>query len=485
MANEQQQTVAKPKASSTSSSSSSSSSSSAASATTPPEGPQAADGRPTMAPPTSAAAPPRRPDPPKIPPPPSEHPPPYTAFGGQSAALISSASGDGSSAAQMRSNRNPRRVIQAPGWRKYGRHLTLRNILIAIAVLVGLGTFIFFVHWSNRSDDELFRGRAPLEGTHKTLQWAHKGLGRMSGKKDRISFDKTERAAVLSEFDMDNKILRSEYVKVDDHLRGFSQHIPFNATGNWPDDFDDCIRFSAKLVCCSTPSLSDQHQTKCFLRDNGRQFVALASMFDFWPRWQSLADGAMLLLLQNPQRHAVLDLRRNILLSIDENRLPHGYIAQSFYFASDTADELAELVRVGDTLRICDYVRTRQGDSEHGAYVLKEEQQQQQHCRLTPFPVDVELSRRLFCTNALYTAVLQFGHLPGGQGMLHWRLRLQFASSPTLYSANDELAQAHSVEQMEMNCAETNLDLYALNDHELHLFRVQLPVDERNEHFGQ
>ncbi|KAL3083571.1 hypothetical protein niasHT_036343 [Heterodera trifolii] len=474
MANEKQQqqtAVTNPKQSSASSSSASSSSSTAQ----PGEGQTEANSAP------ASSAPRRPPDPPKIPPPPTEHPPPYTPFGGQSASLIPSTAqnGEGGTAAQSRANRN--RVIQAPGWRKYGRHLTLRNILIGAGVLIGLIIFCFFVHWANKSDDAMRRGREPLDGTHKTLRWTHKGMGKVNGKRDRISFDKAERAVILSEFDMDTKLLQAEYVRLDDHLAGFAPHIAFNATSNWPDKFDDCMRFSKKLVCCSTPSTSDQHQTKCFLRDEGRQFVAVASMFDFWPRWQSLADGAMLLVVQNRQHQAVLDLKRNILLPIEEHRLPHGYISQGFYFYTETADGLAELVRVGETLRICEYIRTRLGDADHGSYVLKD---RPAHCRQMPFPVDVELSRRLFCANTLYTAVLQFGHMPGGQGVLHWHFRLQFDSSPTLYSAHDELAEAHSVDQMEMNCGETNVDLFALNDHELHLFQVHLPTDERNEHIG-
>lgn len=52
--------------------------------------------------------------------------------------------------------------------------------------------------------------------------------------------------------------------------------------------------------------------TITYVSPAGRQFIAVASMYDFLPRWQSLADGEQLLVVHNRQRQAVLDLKRNM-----------------------------------------------------------------------------------------------------------------------------------------------------------------------------
>jgi hypothetical protein len=89
----------------------------------------------------------------------------------------------------------------------------------------------------------------------------------------------------------------------------------------------------------------------------------------------------------------LMDYRLN---QIEEDRLPQGYISKGFHFDQQTADELVELgtykfmglryfnfvyasVHFGDEFRICEYVRTRQVDQEHGKYTLKD-----QNCRSTP-----------------------------------------------------------------------------------------------------
>ena len=377
-------------------------------------------------------------------------------------------------------------MVEPPGIRKYLQYLTARNLLIGLAILLAICVLIYVIHLSNESDEHLTSGKA-LEQSHRPLAFSHKGLGAVKGKKDRISFDATNDAIIVSGYDPESGVLRSDTVQLGDHLEGFRQssfqpNVELQRQEGTQQQqlpaFDDCMRFTEQLVCCSTPSQSHQHMTKCFLRSPGQNVTSVASMFDFMPRWQSLLDGRQLVLVHNRQRQAFLDVRNNLLNQIEEDRLPQGYISKGFHFDQQTADELVELVHFGDEFRICEYVRTRQVDQEHGKYTLKD-----QNCRSTPFKVEFELPRVLFCANSLYTALVQFGHLQAEPTRLTWRLRVKFDSSPTIYSAGESMAATRQ-ETMALNCDDERLDLFVLGDHELHQFWVQLPTP-RNGHFIQ
>lgn len=424
-------------------------------------------------------------DPPKIPPPPSEHPPPYTPFGGQTASLLPGAQPP---RAQGRSNR--RGVLQPSGLHKYLQYCTACNLLIALAILFALCLLAYLIHWSNRSDEEIATEHAkPLEQHHRALEFYHKGLGAIKGNRDRISFDGNGDVVILSEFDAVERVLVSELVKVDDHLDGFQlSRLGLNqlekgataasATGNATNNndglstapllFDKCMRLSVQLICCATSRHAHQHLTKCFLHEQSQNATSIAAMYDFLPRWQALSDGEVLQLVRNVHgRHAVLDVRRNILHQIEEDQWPLGAVFNCFYFPRQTADELTELVRLDNEFRMCEFVRKRQVDQEHGVYALKDE-----NCRSTLFTLESDLSRVLFCTNALYTAVVQYGHLPNESAMLTWRLRVKFHALPDMFSTGNWV---HGLkEQMAMNCEDERLQLFILGDHELHEFTVPL-----------
>ncbi|KAF7638756.1 hypothetical protein Mgra_00001837 [Meloidogyne graminicola] len=85
------------------------------------------------------------------------------------------------------------------------------------------------------------------------------------------------------------------------------------------------------------------HLTKCFLENKDNIQISSASLYDFVPRYQTLIDGEILLILHNIKKHAILDLKRNILHDIKEEYLPNNYISHGFYFPKSTSNELIEL----------------------------------------------------------------------------------------------------------------------------------------------
>jgi len=142
--------------------------------------------------------------------------------------------------------------------------------------------------------------------------------------------------------------------------------------------------------------------------------------------------------------------------------------------------ELEELVRVGEEFRTCEYLRTNLGD-----YDLKEET-----CKPTPFRVEFELPRVQFCSNPLYTAVVQYGH-PEEDGEkdsdhLTWHLMVKYDSSPHVYGAAEtvEVIPGERRQQLIIECDSEELNVYVLGTHELHQFSVELP-NLRSEHFIQ
>lgn len=400
------------------------------------------------------------PIPSKIPPPPTELPPPYTPFAVQSSLLPSS-----NHAGQEARVTNRRTiVIKPPGIRRYFEHLTPLNLLIFFIAIIALGVFIYIIHRSNLSDEDRTE---PLEGTHKLLRFINRPLGEFKNSRGKISFDERANKIILSEFDPDANLLKSEVKDLADHLSEY-KYLEDNVSGK----YNDCMKLSEGVYCCSTSSHSRHHKTNCFLTANDTKISSVASKYDFTHDWQSLDDDEKLLILYNPQRHAVLDLKNHKIYKIEENLLPHGYYSVSFFFPMDTADELDELVRKDDEFRICEYLKTDTGD-----YVLKEKK-----CEPTAFKYDYELPNIRFCTNPLYTAVIQYGHLKGEQVVLTWRLRVKYDSAPEIYSATESLES--QMQQVAIDCNDDELVVFAVGSNELHEFAVKLP-DLRSEHFIQ
>lgn len=196
------------------------------------------------------------------------------------------------------------------------------------------------------------------------------------------------------------------------------------------------------------------------------------------PNWQSLEDGQKLIILSNRQRHAVFNLLNGRVYEIEENRLPHGYYSLAFFFPMDTGAELDELVRRDDEFRICQYMRADMGQNgQFTKYALKEEK-----CMETSFNVEFELPKVKFCTNPLYTAVVQYGHLNGEAEVLTWRLRVKYDSAPEVYSATESLESR--LEQLAIDCNDTELVLFIMGEYELYEYSVELP-NLRSEHFIQ
>jgi hypothetical protein len=156
---------------------------------------------------------------------------------------------------------------------------------------------------------------------------------------------------------------------------------------------------------------------------------------------------------------------------IEENRLPHGYLSVGFFFPMESDQELDELVRSGQEFRVCSYLKTTYGD-----YALKDE-----NCRQTPFTVEFELPKVKFCSNPLYTAVVQYGHYQSDKDFT-WHLRVKYDSAEDVYSATETLESIY--EQLVMDCNDETLDVYVVGTAELHQFTVKLP-NLRQEHFIQ
>ncbi|KAI1728641.1 hypothetical protein DdX_00838 [Ditylenchus destructor] len=400
------------------------------------------------------------PIPPKIPPPPSEHPPPYTPFGGQTTTLLPQSERRSQSAANTRVSR----AIQPPGFRKYLQYFTKRNLLIAGGTLLALLIIVQVFRWYLANDEEANTKR-PLKGT-KLLEHKVIPLGAYKSKGERISYDENSDSIILSEYVPQEHMLKCESLKPDEYLEGFMY-----TSHNMSDIYSDCIRFANEVTCCATAPHSRHHKTDCFLQQQGEVIHSVAVKYDFMPTWQSLADDEYLLLVYNRQRHAVLDLKNRRLYKIEENRLPHGFVSVAFFFPMDTNEELDELVRSGEEFLICEYLKSNVGD-----YILKEEQ-----CRSTSFNVEFELPKVQFCSNPLYTAVVQYGHVQG-EADLTWHLRVKYDSSHVVYSAADTLAA--TADQLVIDCNDNELDIFVLGTHELYEIKTILP-NLRSEHFIQ
>uniref|UniRef100_A0A915CPS4 Uncharacterized protein n=1 Tax=Ditylenchus dipsaci TaxID=166011 RepID=A0A915CPS4_9BILA len=284
------------------------------------------------------------------------------------------------------------------------------------------------MQWYWRMDNEANQQQQPLHGT-KPLPIRELALGAYKSAGNRLSYD-------------ENKWK----VNPDDHLDGF-----ILSTKNVSEEYAECMQFTEEVFCCSTSTHSRHHRTDCYLQKDGETIHSVAVKYDLMSSWQSLADDERLLVVYNRQRHAVLDLVRKKIYKIEENH---------------------ELVRSGDDFRICEYLKTT-----HGDYALKEE-----HCKITAFKVEFELPKVQFCSNPLYTAVLQYGHVQGEEEDLTWHLRVKYDSSPDVYSAAKTVAS--KLEQLVIDCNDSELDVFVLGSHELYQFSTQLP-NLRSEHFIQ
>ncbi|KAH7726800.1 hypothetical protein AAVH_05687 [Aphelenchoides avenae] len=296
------------------------------------------------------------------------------------------------------------------------------------------------------------------------VKWS--SLGEFRNFDQKISFDENSDAVILSKYLPKENVLKSEKIYPEELENGFVQ-----STHNISEEYVECVRFTDHLICCSTTPHGRHHRTDCYYEENEEEIRSVAVKYDFIADWQSLADDKLLLVVHNRQRHAVFDIKENRIGTIEENRLPHGYLSVGFFFPMDTEKELEELVRSGQEFRICSYLKTTKGD-----YALKDED-----CKQTPFKVEFELPKVRFCSNPLYTAVIQFGHHQS-DNELTWHLRVKYDSSNDVYSASNTVESPY--EQIAMDCNDETLDLFVVGATALHRFSAQLP-NLRQEHFIQ
>jgi hypothetical protein len=403
---------------------------------------------------TTTSAPPR---PPKIPPPPNLDPPPYTPFSEHAAPLLPSRSSPARPAAvqgRHTSSSSGPRVVRPPGLRRYTQYLTKRNCIVLLALLGILVIGILAVaYWLNSAEED--------SAQINPLTFNSRSLAKFHIPDQRISYDENSDSVILSKYLKAQKQLKSEKLSIEEYDLGF-----LGATHDIDsDNYDDCMRFTDNVFCCSTSPHSRHHKTDCWLKKNEEIFQSHAAHYSFSPDWQSLADSANAVILHNSQRHAILHVDANKLYQIQENKLPEEYKSVGFFFPMDTVDELDELVRSGQEFKICDYLLS----SDTNTYILKEEE-----CKRTRFMVEFELPYVKFCSNPLYDAVLQYGHLRNDDS-LSWHLRVKFYSSEILYDAKDTI---HSpVDQVTMDCNNEVIDLYVLGGQQVIEFSVELPRD--------
>ncbi|KAI6225071.1 hypothetical protein M3Y99_01379000 [Aphelenchoides fujianensis] len=435
----------------------------------------------------SPAIAPQRPAPPtprvKIPPPPEDDlPPPYEKAAypsrhAQSSSLLAGSRPTERPTSQpppptATSNRNPN--VANAGIRKYTRHLTKRNLLIALFALIFLVVLITLLAYFLGGDDEYYvppgdseSSSHPSDRNSVPMKMEWRLLGAFKEMEQRMSFDETSDAVILSKYFPEEHVLKAEKLVVSNHREGFTY-----STHNVSAIYAECSRFTDDVICCSTSAHSHSHKTDCFLNVGDEVIHSVATHYDFMQNgWQSLADDEKLLLIFNRQRHAVLNLRTKRIHSIEENRLPQSYRSVAFFFPMDNAVELDELVRSGDEFKICEYKQTNTND-----YAL-----QAPECRTTPFHVEYELPKVKFCSNPMYTAVVQYGHLADGQDIT-FRVKIIFNGKNEVYSSQESLQTPY--EQLVMDCNDETLEIYVMGEAEIAAFSLQLP-DLRTERFIQ
>uniref|UniRef100_A0A914DP43 Uncharacterized protein n=1 Tax=Acrobeloides nanus TaxID=290746 RepID=A0A914DP43_9BILA len=375
---------------------------------------------------------------PKIPPPPSEHPPPYTPFctPPTSAPLLEPST----SRSANQNNRNPtnRVIIQPQGINKYLQYVTKKNLIIA--GLLFLIVIVFFILATSSSNEE-----SDAEKTTKLevrqLKFDKKSLGASKLSGQRISFDEHENAIILSKYIPDEQKIQSEKVILNDE--NTDENTPFLSKFQNVDskngDFKDCMKFTSEVICCSTSSHSKHHKTECFLKHRG---IFKRSIFYV----------------------------KNSIYKIDENRMLDGYISEGFFFPMDTRQELDELVRFSGEFRICEYLNTK----NNSGYILQDGK-----CKKTPFEVEYELPKVKFCSNPVYTAVLQYGH-HFEQDTLSWHLKIKYDSEEAIYRAKDSVRTKN--DELALDCNEETLEIFVVGEMEVIQYSVPLP-NPSSKHF--
>ncbi|CAD5208751.1 unnamed protein product [Bursaphelenchus xylophilus] len=394
--------------------------------------------------------PPRPRDPPKIPPPPSEDPPPYTSHHIQTSALLNDAPN------QPQPDRRSNNRIRPPGIHRFTQYLNKRNLiitLIALAIVLIAGLVLFIMSESAEGyehETESIEGALPL-----TVKW--KLLGEFKEHGQKLSFDENTDSLILSMYHPQDHELSSETLSIQNYMDGYT-YLSSNIT----DVYQDCQRFTPDVFCCSTSKHGHVHRTDCWNGERERTIHTSASHYDFSSNWQSLYDDHKLVLIFINQRHAWLDLNDGRIYKIEENRLPRDFASAGFFFPMDNVQEMNELVRSGQEFRMCEYLRSPTGD-----YSLRSTD-----CKKTRFTVDFDLRKVKFCSNPIYTAVVQYGHM-GEERDLTWRLRLNFDNNKDVYGTQEVLESAY--EQLVLDCNDDTIEVYVVGKYEINQYTITLP----------
>ncbi|KAI6208586.1 hypothetical protein M3Y96_00130800 [Aphelenchoides besseyi] len=407
-----------------------------------------------------------------------EMPPPYSSHHAQSSNLLTER--ESSRTPNQRPIASiPKRTSRTPesGFR---RHLTKRNLIVGgIGLTILLILLISFVVWLSSDGEPMEfspgvgassssdRHVQPLDvkwkllGAFREYECVHPKLPHRNYRclfRQKMSFDEYDDAIILSKYFPEQHTLRSEKLIVSKHHDGF-----IYGDQNISAIYADCIRFTDDVTCCSTSVHSHSHRTDCYLNTDNQVIHSVASHYDFVHNWQSLGDESKLALVFNRNHYAILNLRSKRLHRIEENRLPPNYVSVGFFFPLDNADELDELVRAEDgVFRICEYKQKNNDEN----YALQSE------CRLTPFHVEYELPKVKFCSNPIYTSVVQYGHI-GDESDLTFRVKVLFDRDTKVYGTRDSLSTPY--EQLVVDCNDETIDIYVLGEAEVSQFSVQLP----------
>uniref|UniRef100_A0A7E4W7F3 DUF3598 domain-containing protein n=1 Tax=Panagrellus redivivus TaxID=6233 RepID=A0A7E4W7F3_PANRE len=411
---------------------------------------------------TPITTPPRpAPIPPKLPPPPNFEPPPYTPYSEASVSLLPTDRTRSPAPSAPVPSRTPSGnndgIVRPSGIHRVTQHCTKRNCII-------LAAFIFMIFVALLVFHQFFLTLNDTARPTQELEFASRKLAGFHTFDPTISHDELSDSILLSKFDKAQKVLKSEKMVLEEYDVGF-----LTSSNNFDsENFDDCMRFTDHMICCSTSVHSRHYETKCWHRTaEGAVESGTASHYGFTHRWQSLNNDIAAVILRNSQRYAVFHVNNNQRYTIPEKNLPEGSVSAGFYFPMNDITELDEMIQTEGTFKILKYRLF----ADEGKYKYRDETWEE-----TPFEADPELTKNLFCSLPIYSAVLQYGHYRNDD-QLTWDLKVKFDSSETLYWAKDQIHTP--IDEVAIDCNQESIVLYVLGSRDLIEFTINLP-DERS-----
>ncbi|KAI6230835.1 hypothetical protein M3Y99_01011500 [Aphelenchoides fujianensis] len=428
-----------------------------------------------------------------IPPPPQDElPPPYDAVSFPSLHAQSSRLLAGWEPSQKppeerfvsaTNNRNPEAANG--GFRTCTRHLTLWNLLIAFAVLFALigSTALLSYFLSGKGENDVLPNTTtipsilpttslstlasttrPLNSKRATipLQLKQRILGAFQVKYQSMQFDSKSNAIILSKYSPAEKRLASAKMVVSNYRQGFTYY-----SHRIPASYARCSRLSEEFMCCATSPRTDKLKTDCFfvpeLRDEIKGAYNTSAPFYDYKKMVHSRDDFTWLIVFNRQQHALYRLWSETLYPIEDNRLSRSYVFVGFSFPVNDKQKLEELVRAKEDFQICEYKRQFHPD----AYQLLKP------CQTAPFNVDHELPNVNFCSNAIFTAVVQYGYRGRGDD-LSFLVELVFNGENKVYSSQEFVRTPYEQLAMDCNAEKKTLDIYVMGETEIVAFGLEI-----------